>query len=173
MPGIDSFNPIIYANSASARLATEKNRKEEETKKSKGVKNPFRALLQKAEETPITDPELPVEIATMSQDEAVAFLLDAVTLSGDELKKSPLPEQFAKYKKKISQFMHYVEKNTYDVEEQRGIRSRRSQKRYYLLKVIDEKLESLAKDVLFIQADQIKMLAKIDEINGLLVDFMT
>ena len=175
MAGIDSFNPLFYSQSAAALEAAKKNKKEEEQKKTGKVKTRFADLLHKAEEIPATDPDLPIEIASMEFDEAVAFLMDEVTMAGEELKNSPLPECYESYKKKITQFLHFVEKNTYDIENQLGIRSSRFKNRnkYIIVTVVNEKLEQLARDIMFIQSSQISMLAKIEEINGILIDLIS
>lgn len=177
MPGIDSFNPLLYSQSPAALEAAKKNKKEEEQKKtgaSGGIKSRFSDLLRKAEEIPVTDPDLPMEIATMEFDDAVVFLMDGVTMAGEELKNSPLPEVFANYKQKIRQFLHFVAKNTYDVEIQQGIRSPRfrNRKPYTIINIVNEKLEQLAKDIIFLQSNQLSMLAKVEEIKGLLVDLL-
>ena len=174
MAGIDSFNPLFYSQSAAALEAAKKNKKEEEQKKTGKVKTRFADLLHKAEEIPATDPDLPIEIASMEFDEAVAFLMDEVTMAGEELKNSPLPECYESYKKKITQFLHFVEKNTYDIENQLGILSPRfkNRKKYIIVTVVNEKLEQLARDIMFIQSSQISMLAKVEEIKGLLVDLL-
>lgn len=174
MAGIDSFNPLFYSQSAAALEAAKKNKKEEEQKKTGKVKTRFADLLHKAEEIPATDPDLPIEIASMEIDEAVAFLMDEVTMAGEELKNSPLPKCYESYKKKITQFLHFVEKNTYDIENQLGIRSPRfkNRKKYIIVTVVNEKLEQLARDIMFIQSSQISMLAKVEEIKGLLVDLL-
>jgi len=100
MAGIDSFNPLFYAQTPAALEAAKKNKKEEEQKKTGGIRTKFADLLKKAEDTPVTDPDLPMEIATMEFEEAVSFLMDGVTMAGEELKKSPLPDAFVTYKKK-------------------------------------------------------------------------
>ena len=46
-------------------------------------------------------------------------------------------------------------------------------KRFTLVKVVDEKLDSLAASVLAAQREQLTILAQIDEINGLLVDLIS
>ena len=107
MAGIESFNPLLYSQSTAALEAAKKNKKEQEKEKingSSGIRSKFSELLHKAEEIPVTDPDLPMEIATMEFDDAVAFLMDGVTMAGEELKNSPLPEAYSKYKRKITQF---------------------------------------------------------------------
>lgn len=175
MAGIDSFNPLFYAQTPAALEATKKKKKEEEQKKTGGIRTKFADLLKKAEDTPVTDPDLPMEIATMEFEEAVSFLMDGVTMAGEELKKSPLPDAFVTYKKKITQFLHFVVKNSYDVESQTGIRSPRlkSRKKYTIVTTVNEMLDQLAREILLQQTNQISMLAKIEEINGILVDLIS
>ena len=111
----------------------------------------------------------------MSVEEAAAFLLDNVTASADNLKRNPFKESFVDYRKKISQFMRFVVKNCYEVEESLGTPSVRvpRPKKKYIIKVVDDKLDELARQLLENNTDQLKMLAKIEEINGLLVDMLT
>ena len=173
MPGIDSFNPLFYSQ---ATLETvKKSKKEEDQKKTEKTKSRFVDLLRKAEDIPATDPELPIEIASMDTEEALVFLMDEVTMAGEELKNSPLPEAYQTYKKKITQFIHFVSQNSYDVKVDLGIRSSRSptRKKYTIVTVVNEKLEQLARDILLGQSNQMLMLAKIEEIKGLLVDLVS
>jgi uncharacterized protein YaaR (DUF327 family) len=44
---------------------------------------------------------------------------------------------------------------------------------YHVIRVIDEKLDRLAAEVLTNQRDKLSLLAKIDEINGMLVDLLS
>ena len=178
MAGIESFNPLLYSQSTAALEAAKKNKKEQEKEKingSSGLRSKFSELLHKAEEIPVTDPDLPMEIDTMEFDDAVAFLMDGVTMAGEELKNSPLPEAYSKYKRKITQFLHFVVENSYDIETQTGIRSPRlkNRKKYTIINIVNEKLERLAKDIMFLQSSQISMLAKIEEINGILIDLIS
>ena len=46
-------------------------------------------------------------------------------------------------------------------------------KRFTLVKVIDEKLESLVAEILRGQSEQLKILERIEEINGLIVDIIS
>ena len=108
----------------------------------------------------------------LSFDERLTELVDAVYAAGDELKKNPFTDTFIRYKKQLSRFMHFVVQNAYELE----VRERRKgTKRQQLVTVqtINAKLDELAADILYNQADQLKILAKIEEINGLLVDFLS
>jgi hypothetical protein len=58
------------------------------------------------------------------------------------------------------------------VEENVSGRNVLNRKKFALIKVIDEKLERLALGILQTQKDQFDILARVDEINGLLVDLL-
>jgi uncharacterized protein YaaR (DUF327 family) len=56
------------------------------------------------------------------------------------------------------------------VEQQQSGPDVLKRKRYALIRIIDDKLERLAAAMVSNQRNQIELLAKIDEINGLIVD---
>ena len=47
------------------------------------------------------------------------------------------------------------------------------QRNYVIVKIIDEKIENLAKELLFNQLEKLQILARLDEVKGLLVDLTT
>lgn len=163
---------VTAANFSAGKTSGGRN---EKTEKNGGIRKKFSEILHKSESEIEVDPYLPAEIADMNFDDALAFLLDNVTMSADNLKSNPFKEAFADYRKKISQFMRFVVKNCYDVEESLGTPSVRvpRPKKKYLVKVVNDKLDQLAREILENNVNQLKMLAKIEEINGLLVDMLT
>lgn len=164
---------------ASKQQAAKQTAEEAEKKKverSLPVRNLFSDMLKKQDdEEKFSIEGMPPEIAKMSFEEALSFLLDQVTMAGDELKKEPYGDTFPKYRQKIAQFFRFVEKKAYDVQEIEVRRTARNlnPKKKYIIKVVDDKLDQLARDILYNQADQLMMLAKVDEINGLLVDMIS
>ena len=168
---------ITAANFAAGKTSGGRNEKTDKngSVRNGGIRKKFSEILHKSESEIEVDPYLPVEIAEMGFDDALAFLLDNVTMSADNLKRNPFKEAFADYRKKISQFMRFVVKNCYDIEESLGTPSVRvpRPKKKYLVKVIDDKLDQLAREILENNVEQLRMLSKIDEINGLLVDMLT
>lgn len=110
---------------------------------------------------------------TMSNEDALQFLLDAVNSSGDALRQRALPDTILSYKKSVKAFVNFVVKNSYDVTESTSGRTVAKRKKFVQIQIIDQKLEHLAAGILANQRDQLKILAKIEEINGLLVDLMS
>ncbi|MCR4938671.1 MAG: YaaR family protein [Treponemataceae bacterium] len=169
------INVNQYVTAAQLSAGKTSGGRNEKVEKGGGIRKKFSEILHKNESVSEPDPYLPVEIEGLEFEEALSFLLDKVTMASEYLKKNPFTEAFADYRKKISQFMRFVVKNCYDVEESLGtptIRVPRPKKKY-LIKVVDDKLDQLAREILENHVDQLKMLAKVDEINGLLVDMLS
>ena len=95
-------------------------------------------------------------------------LVAEIAKKGDEFAKDPTPELLTIYKSMIKEFLQYVSKRMFQVEHHTG--GRLKQKIYTVTKIIDERLNALTGMVLSQQADNISLLATMDEIRGLLFD---
>ncbi len=105
-------------------------------------------------------------------------LLDDVHEQGEKLVKNPGFVSIESYKKSVRNFIHYVVKQALKVESIEGAKFNRfkpsnKQKRYTLISIIDDKLDKLAAGILMNQGRQLDLLAKVEEINGLLVDLIS
>lgn len=173
MDSVDPLTSSLYF-SAAAQAATKSKKKDEGTQKTAAKKRLFSDFLRDAEEKEeIPDLDLPSEIIGLPYEKAVATLLDSVYSTGDELRHNQTPEMVQKYRKSVKYFIHYVVKNCYYVEKHESSRSVKKRKKFYQIEVVDKKLDKLAAEVLMNQREQIAFLAKIDEINGILVDLIT
>lgn len=103
-------------------------------------------------------------------DAEAAELLDSVFEAGDNLKHHTDLESLRKYKDAVRRFLSVVVKRGLDVQEHQSGSDVLKRKRYALIRVIDDKLERLAAGMISNQRNQIELLARIDEINGLIVD---
>ena len=109
----------------------------------------------------------------LSGDEAegeAAELLDAVFEAGDQLKRRRDTQTLMRYKEAVQSFLRAVVRSALDVAEQQSGSNILRRKRYALVQVVDAKLEQLAAGMVSSQRDQLDVLARIDEINGLLID---
>lgn len=174
MNSIDPASNGLYHNATQAvqsQIASNAARRKE---KEQGVKKPlFSSLVQKnVEQNSMAAAGLPAEIAGMSQEEAIVFLKDRLDVAGDELSTFGSGEHFEKYKKAVGQFVRYIEKNNYVLEERKRPGFRRGKKRepLVLVQAINQKLDRLAYDIWYNHLDKLKLLEKIHEINGLVVD---
>ncbi len=163
---------LAPAFSQAGEIAKKKDKKKEtENIKTKS----FSSLLETSQEqtsTPIHNANNTPDIEGKSFDETLQLLVDSVYTAGDRLKKNPSTEEFKEYRKSLSYFLNFVVKNTYEIE---TYQRRRGKKHvvYTLVTLTNEKLDKLASDILFNQADQLRILARVEEINGILVDFFS
>jgi uncharacterized protein YaaR (DUF327 family) len=118
--------------------------------------------------------------------ETVSFLMDEVRSAGDALRDRPFPGEIIHYKQAVRNFMHYVVENGFTLEQEagipkflkpgyngpRGTPEAMKQARYIKIRVIDKKLEDLAAMLLSGQKQQLNLAARLEEIQGLLVDLL-
>jgi len=80
--------------------------------------------------------------------------------------------EFEKYRRLIRDFLDEVVSNGYTFSREDAYASRGRHRYIATVRVVDEKLEKLGKEVMKEQADKIEVLHKIDDIRGLLLDLM-
>lgn len=100
-------------------------------------------------------------------------LFAAIREAGTTLISSPTMQNIMIYRERIKAFTKYLMKNVLGVEEHVSKGNILKRKKYTLLKIVDKKLEDLARDFLLSQKNQLDMLARVNEINGLIVDLMS
>jgi uncharacterized protein YaaR (DUF327 family) len=150
------FNPISYSGSQAELKKAQK--------KSKSL---FFNFLEKAEETELSAVEdLPVS------EETIQKLLDDIHSAGDDLKNHPLPAEIMQYKGAVKNFLRFIVKNSYDVEKHYTGIGLHKRKVHTLVQVVDKKLDQLAANILAGQASQLEILARLEEITGILVDLL-
>jgi uncharacterized protein YaaR (DUF327 family) len=106
------------------------------------------------------------------EDKNLEALLDNVHTQGERLKECPTLASIREYKSSIKNFLTYVVDHMLKVEEKSSGFNILKRKRYTLIKVIDKKLEDLTLEVLRGQTEQLGILRKVEEINGLVVDLL-
>ncbi|MFA6937417.1 MAG: YaaR family protein [Treponema sp.] len=176
MAGVDPISQGLFfaatqAASAQSAVLAKKKEKVGETKKST-----FSKAIDKAnEEQTLLQEGLPLEIAGMTEEEAVIFLKDAADMAGNKLNKSMLPSTYADYRQKVSQFLRFIVKNNFEVLKHEPNGRTRKGKRLnpqFQVTVINKKLDEMAEWLLTDHKDNLQLLAKVDEIKGMLVDLM-
>jgi uncharacterized protein YaaR (DUF327 family) len=162
MEKIDGASPFFNATSYLGSQAELK--KAQKPVKSKSL---FFNFLEKTEETELSALEdLPVS------EETIQKLLDDIHSAGDDLKNHPLPAEILKYKGAVKNFLRFIVKNSYDVEKQYIGIGLHKRKEKTLVQVVDKKLDQLAANILAGQASQLEILARLEEITGILIDLL-
>lgn len=197
MAEIDSLGTNYYYSGVqnASNEAIKRNTKKEEVRKAdKSKKLDFGKLLKgdEVEEPQFIAEGLPPEVATMSIDDAAVYLADAVSLAGNDFSDEQSQENLERFKTAVSQFIKFVVVNNYDVnirqKKQRPGKAGQPPRMFFFsdysvpttkakprvsIKVINEKLDALARETLSIQSNNLKLLAQVNEIKGLIVDLMS
>jgi len=145
-----------------------------EKKETKRIKtNRFLSFLSKETE----EGERTEEIgqAYLSSEELYAHLekaLDQVHQVGERLKNDPTLSGVMEYKEAVRAFLRLIVKGCYRIDEKSSSKGILNRKKYTQIRVIDEKLERLAAEVMQGQREQLDILKRVDEIYGALVDLL-
>jgi uncharacterized protein YaaR (DUF327 family) len=185
MAKVDFSDPVSsILNPAAYAKAQAEAKKTQDKAVRRGRRTDFFSLLERTREE---EAEWLGELRDLPPSrEAAEKLLDEVRSAGDDLRNRPFPQEILCYKKAVRDFIHYVVENGLAMEEQIGIpkgqrpgyRGRRgspdSQVRAvsHVIQVADRKLEEMAARLLSDQLSQLELLARLEEINGLLVDLL-
>lgn len=195
MPEIDPLGTNFYYSGVqnASKENVHKKEKSEELKSTRKTK--FADLLNKTEEP---EPQfsaigLPPEILKMPFDDAVIYLKDNVDLAGNDLSEQVNTENIQKFKQAVSNFVKFIVMNNYQVSSKRKQRMghdltvpSRTKFFYstysipphkadpkYQIEVINKKIDELTRYTLQNQMNNLKILAQVNEIKGLIVDLMS
>jgi hypothetical protein len=84
--------------------------------------------------------------------------------------KSPTMEQLTQYKELVANFVATAVRRLYQVIKTTGFQGAGRHRVYSIVQKIDESLEELTKSILAEQTDEISLMAKLDEIRGMVLD---
>jgi uncharacterized protein YaaR (DUF327 family) len=138
-------------------------------------KSGFQSLLETRAQAEFSAEATEMGIEGLSFDEALVVLKDELDRAGDTLKVGVATENYIAYKAAVKNFMRLVVSSNYEMisKKRRRPSIKWDDDYFHIVKVVDEKLDQLAAEVLSNHADKLALLAKIDEINGLLVDLIS
>lgn len=196
MAEIDSLGSNYYYSGVqnASHETIKRNTEKKEINKTTGSKRlSFEKLLKgdEVEEPQFITEGLPPEIATMSIDDAAVYLADAVSMAGNNFSEEQSQENLEKFKTSVSQFIKFVVSNNFEVTKHPNPKKRRAQPPSRLfffsdytvpkatrpektsIEIINEKLDALARETLSNQSSNLKLLAQVNEIKGLIVDLMS
>lgn len=97
----------------------------------------------------------------------IGEMIEQLEITGKKFSENPSDENLYFYKKNVQAFFRFVSKHAFSVKEIFGRRVD-----YKLINTINQKLEDLSDQVKSREVDRMDLLAKIDEIKGLIVDLV-
>ncbi len=165
----------FVAAQAAAQQQAQQTRQQEKTNRAQQSR--FASHLKRQqEEAALASEGLPPEIAGMDEESAIIFLKDAVDIAGDELKSNQSLETIERYRKKMSQLLKYVTRNNFEVLKlpRRGWRRKtgKAADPFVQIQLINQAINHLTSDLLYNHAKNLNILARIEEINGMIIDLL-
>jgi hypothetical protein len=109
-----------------------------------------------------------IEDAELSQ--RLNLLMEEIVMQGDKLVKRTDIRDMKKYRTLIKEFMNEVVNRSHKFSRENFLDRRGRHRVYGIIRLVDEKLDELAKELVSEEKDSISILAKVDEIRGLLLD---
>jgi uncharacterized protein YaaR (DUF327 family) len=102
--------------------------------------------------------------------EKLEKLLQDITAQGQKLADNLNIKDLKQYKELVKSFMHEAVNKMYKLKEEAGWDRRGRHKIYTMVQTVDKELEDLTGMMIEEQKDKVAILAKIDEIRGMLID---
>ena len=97
-------------------------------------------------------------------------ILQELDEQGRKFQGKPTMEELVKYKALVRKFLDRTVKQSFKVQEHKGARKISGQKLYKQIEIIDQKLSDLTLCILQKEVRNINLMAKLDEIRGMLID---
>ncbi len=102
--------------------------------------------------------------------ERLAGLYDEIKATGAKLSERLSLTDLKEYRSKVSEFMNEVVTNSHEFSRENFLDKRGRHRVYGIVKHVDKNLDELAAELMKTEKDKMGILAKVDEINGLLID---
>ena len=103
----------------------------------------------------------------------LATLMEEITMQGDKLAKKRDVRDMKRYRGLIKEFMNEIINRSHSFSRENFLDRRGRHRVYGIVRLVDENLDELAKDLMKDEQDHLAILAKIGEIRGLLLDILT
>lgn len=100
-------------------------------------------------------------------------LMEEITRQGDKLAKRKDIRDMKKYRGLIKDFMNEIVSRSHSFTRENFLDRRGRHRVYGIIRLVDQTLDELAKELVKEEADNITILNKIGEIRGLLLDIFT
>lgn len=102
--------------------------------------------------------------------ERLNLMMQEITMQGDKIVKRMDVTDMRKYRTLIKEFMNEIVNRSHKFSRENFLDRRGRHRVYGIIRLVDEKLDELAQELVKEQSDKISILAKVDEIRGLLLD---
>lgn len=112
----------------------------------------------------IEEQELQARLSTM---------MEEITMQGDKLAKKRDIKDMKRYRGLIKDFMNEIISRSHTFSRENFLDKKGRHRVYGIIRLVDENLDELAKELMKDEQDHLAILSKIGEIRGLLLDILT
>lgn len=100
-------------------------------------------------------------------------LMEEITMQGEKLGKKRDVRDMKKYRGLIKEFMNEIVSHSHSFSRENFLDRKGRHRVYGIIRLVDENLDALAKELMKDEQDHLAILSKIGEIRGLLLDILT
>lgn len=100
-------------------------------------------------------------------------LMEEITMQGDKLAKKRDIKDMKKYRGLIKDFMNEIINRSHSFSRENFLDRKGRHRVYGIIRLVDENLDELARELMKDEKDHLSILSKIGEIRGLLLDIFT
>ena len=112
-----------------------------------------------------------IEEAELAQ--RLNLMMEEIVMQGDKLVKRKDVRDMRRYRSLIKEFMNEIVNRSHKFSRENFLDRRGRHRVYGIIRLVDEKLDELAQELVKDEHDKISILAKVGEIRGLLLDIFT
>lgn len=105
--------------------------------------------------------------------EKISAMLGEITEMGKKISKHTDVRDMRRYRELIKNFLNEVVYRSHSFSRENFLDKRGRHRVYGIVKLIDKNLDELAEELIKDEKDNLGILAKLDEITGLLIDILT
>ncbi|MDE7479029.1 MAG: YaaR family protein [Lachnospiraceae bacterium] len=102
--------------------------------------------------------------------ERLNLMMEEIVMQGDKIVKRMDVRDMRRYRTLIKEFMNEIVNRSHKFSRENFLDRRGRHRVYGIIRLVDEKLDELAQELVSGECDKIAILAKVDEIRGLLLD---
>lgn len=101
------------------------------------------------------------------------LMMEEIIMQGDKIVKRMDIKDMKKYRTLIKEFMNEIVNHSHKFSRENFLDRRGRHRVYGIIRLVDEKLDELAKELMKDERDSISILAAVGEIRGLIMDIFT
>ena len=124
-----------------------------------------------------TDDSFKFMLASNIEEAALAdrlqLMMEEITMQGDKIIKRMDVKYMRRYRTLIKDFMNEIVNRSHKFSRENFLDRKGRHRVYGLVKLVDENLDELARELMSDEKDHISILNRIGEIRGLLLDILT